>query len=164
MDARRVDPALDADTTDREIVTTRIITAPRELVWNAFTDPEALAQWWGPNGFTLTTKVFEFKEGGDWIFVMHGPDGRDYPNLVHFTEIVKPVRMVHDHGGDDGKVMFKATITLDEMDGITRVTMRSVFNSKEVRDFVKKEYGAVEGGKQTLARLDTYLTENRTNE
>ena len=67
--------------------------------------------------------------------------------------------MVHDHGGDDGKVMFKATITLDEMDSTTRVTMRSVFTSKEVRDFVTREYGAVEGGKQTLARLDHYLKE-----
>lgn len=158
MDAEKVETGPDADVADREIVITRIIAAPRERVWNAFTHPEALAHWWGPDGFTLTTNVFEFKEGGDWTFIMHGPDGRDYPNRVHFTEIVRPLRMVHDHGGDDGKVMFQAVITLDDLGSTTRVTMRSIFDSKEARERVVKEYGAIEGGKQTLARLDHYLT------
>ena len=164
MDVRRVDPAADADTTDREIVTTRVIHAPRELVWNAFTDPKALAQWYGPNGCTLTTKVFEFMEGGDWIFVMHGPDGRNYPNHVHFIEIVEPVRIVHDHGDGEGKINFRAEITLDEVGNKTRVTLRSVFISKEDRDFVAKEHGAVEGAEQTLARLDTLISEMHTTE
>lgn len=159
MDAERVETGPVSDATDREIIITRIVDAPPELVWEAFSDPNALAQWWGPNGFTLTTKTFDFSEGGDWIFMMHGPDGRDYPNHIHFTEIVKPLRMVHDHGGDEGKVMFQAVITLDVMGNRTRITMRSIFNSKEARDLVVKEYGAIEGGKQTLARLDNYLKE-----
>lgn len=146
---------------DREIIVSRIVEAERERVWQAFRDPEALAKWWGPDGFTLTTRVFEFEEGGDWIFMMHGPDGRDYPNSVRFTEIVKPSRMAHDHGGDDGKVLFKAVITLDDLGAQTRVTMRSTFTTKEYRDLVVKEYGAIEGGKQTLARLDQYLATNK---
>lgn len=164
MDARKVDPGPVPDVADREIVTTRIIHAPREMVWEAFADPEALAQWYGPNGSTLTTKVFEFMEGGDWIFIMHGPDGRDYPNWVHFTEINRPVRIVHDHGGEIGKVMFQAVITLDDLGNGTRVTLRSVFITKETHDLVVKEHGAIEGGKQTLARLDEYLKEIHTTE
>lgn len=162
MDAGRVETGSDAEDTDREIVTTRIIDAPRALVWEAFTDPKALAQWFGPNGFTLTTKVFEFEEGGDWIFIMHGPDGRDYPNWVHFTEITRPARIVHDHGAAEGEVMFRAEITLDDLGDRTRVTLRSVFTTKEALEVVVKEHGAIEGGKQTLARLDEYLKQIRT--
>lgn len=143
---------------DREIVITRIVNASRERVWQAFTTPEALAQWWGPTGFTITTKAFDLKEGGDWVFMMHGPDGRDYPNRVRFTRIIEPSRMEHDHGGDDDRVLFQAVITLDDLGEKTRVTLHSTFKTKEERDLVVKEYGAIEGGKQTLARLDEYMS------
>ncbi|MBP6312925.1 MAG: SRPBCC family protein [Flavobacteriales bacterium] len=162
MDARRPESGSSADTKDREIVTTRVIDAPRELVWKAFTEPEILAKWYGPNGFTLTTKVFEFVEGGDWIFVMHGPDGRNYPNIVHFIEIVEPSHIVHDHGDGEGKINFQAKITLEEVGSKTRVTLHSVFPSEEARDFVAREHGAVEGAEQTLARLDALITEMHT--
>ena len=142
---------------DREIVITRNIAALRERVWKAFTTAEALAQWWGPNGFTITTSSFDFREGGEWVFIMHGPDGRDYPNWVRFTRIEEPSRMDHDHGGDGDRVLFRAVLTLDEVGGKTRVTLHSTFETKEQRDLVVKEYGAVEGGQQTLARLDAYL-------
>ncbi|HQV51054.1 MAG: SRPBCC family protein [Flavobacteriales bacterium] len=161
MDARRADPGSVADTKDREIVTTRIIDAPRELVWKAFADTKALAQWYGPNGFTLTTKVFDFKEGGDWIFMMHGPDGRNYPNIVHFIKILEPVRIVHDHGDDEGKISFLAEITLDAVGNKTRVTLRSVFQSKEALEFVVREHGAAEGAQQTLGRLDELVKQMR---
>ncbi|MCB0765950.1 MAG: SRPBCC family protein [Flavobacteriales bacterium] len=142
---------------DREIVITRNIAALRERVWKAFTTAEALARWWGPNGFTITTSSFDFREGGEWVFIMHGPDGRDYPNWVRFTRIEEPSRMDHDHGGDGDRVLFRAVLTLDEVGGKTRVTLHSTFETKEQRDLVVKEYGAVEGGQQTLARLDAYL-------
>jgi len=161
MDARRADPGSVADTKDREIVTTRVIDAPRELVWKAFADPKALAQWYGPKGFTLTTKVFEFMEGGDWTFVMHGPDGRNYPNNVHFIEIVEPERIVHNHGDDEGKINFLAETTLDEVGNKTRVTLRSVFQTKEALEFVVQEHGAVEGAQQTLGRLDELVKQMR---
>ena len=142
---------------DREIVVSRIVGAPRGLVWKAFTTAEALAHWWGPTGFTITTSAFDFREGGDWIFIMHGPDGRDYPNHVRFTRIVAPSRMEHDHGGDSDRVLFQAVITLDELGDRTRVTLHSTFRTAADRDLVVKEYGAIEGGKQTLARLNEYV-------
>ena len=143
---------------EREIVVTRVISAARERVWKAFTTVEALAHWWGPTGFTTTTKSFDFRVGGDWIFTMHGPDGRDYPNWIRFTRIEEPARMDHDHGGDSDRVIFQAVITLDDLGDKTRVTLHSTFQTREQRDLVVKEYGAIEGGKQTLARLDDHVT------
>ena len=70
-------------TADREIVISRVIDAPRELVFEAFTEVRHLSRWWGPDGFTTTTKSFEFRVGGEWDFVMHGPDGTvSIPGLV----------------------------------------------------------------------------------
>ena len=78
----RVAPTI--DTSDREIAATRIFDAPRDLVWRAWTDPQQIVQWWGPNGFKTTTYQMEVKPGGVWRFVMHGPDGTDYQNQVTF--------------------------------------------------------------------------------
>ncbi len=82
---------------DREIVSTRVFDAPRERVFQAWTDPEHLARWWGPKGFTNTFHEFDPRPGGVWGFVMHGPDGVDYKNRSVFVEIVKPERIVFDH-------------------------------------------------------------------
>jgi uncharacterized protein YndB with AHSA1/START domain len=90
-------PALDA----RSIVITRVIDAPRDIVFEAWTDPKHLAEWWGPTGFTTTTSKFEMRPGGIWRFVMHGPDGRDYQNRVTYHEILRPERIVYSHGGGD---------------------------------------------------------------
>ena len=86
--------------------------------------------------------------------MMHGPDGRNYPNRVHFIEILEPELIVHDHGDDEGKINFHAEIMLEVVGNKTRVTLRSVFPTKEARDFVAKEHGAVEGAEQTLRRLN----------
>ena len=83
-----------------EIIMTRAFAAPRELVWKAWTDPKHIKAWWGPNGFTTTTLAVNVRPGGVWRFIMHGPDGTDYPNKIVYTEIVKPERLVYDHGGD----------------------------------------------------------------
>ncbi len=80
-------------TADREIVISRVIDAPRELVFEAFTEVRHLSQWWGPDGFTTTTHAFEFRVGGVWEFVMHGPDGTDFPDSITWTEIVPPERI-----------------------------------------------------------------------
>ena len=143
----------------RELVTTRVFDAPRELVWTAWTDPKHLAQWWGPNGFTTTTSAFDFREGGVWRFVMHGPDGRDYQNRITFDEIVKRERIVYHHGGGDDvePVQFRTTVTFEELDRKTQLTMRAVFPSAAERDRVIKVYGADKGAVQTLARLADYL-------
>jgi uncharacterized protein YndB with AHSA1/START domain len=153
-------PAPAASTEDaRSIVTTRVFDAPRELVFAAWSDPEHLAQWWGPNGFTTTTHAFDMRPGGVWRFVMHGPDGRDYQNRITYEEIVKPERLVYSHGGaeDVEPVQFRVTVTFEDLGGKTRLTMRAVFPSAAERDRVAKDYGAVEGAQQTLARLAEHL-------
>jgi uncharacterized protein YndB with AHSA1/START domain len=149
------------NTADREIVITRVFDAPRELVWQAFTDPEHVVKWWGPRGFTTTIEEMNVKPGGVWRHVMHGPDGTDYPNKSVFTEVEYPERIVYVHGGarkGGPSAHFVATWTFDALDdGKTRLTMRSVFPSAEDRDKIVKEYGAIEGGRQTLERLGEQL-------
>ena len=76
---------------DREIASTRVFDAPRERVFRAFSDPQVLARWWGPDGFTSTFQEFDFRPGGAWRFVMQGPDGADYRNESEFIEVVSPV-------------------------------------------------------------------------
>jgi uncharacterized protein YndB with AHSA1/START domain len=150
-----------ADTADREMVITRLIAAPPELVFDAWTDPVHLAAWWGPNGFTTTTSAFDMRPGGVWRFVMHGPDGRDYENRITFEEIVRPERIFYRHGGDEDvePVSFNTIVTFAPEDGKTRVTLHAVFPTAAERNRVVEEYGAIEGGKQTLARLDQYVSE-----
>src|SRR5579871_258380 len=75
---------VDLDQDPRVIIGSRVINAPRDLVWQVWTDPKHLGQWWGPDGFTTTTNSFDMRPGGMWRFVMHGPDGRDYENRVTF--------------------------------------------------------------------------------
>lgn len=144
---------------DREIAAVRLFDAPRELVWKTFTDPQYLARWWGPNGFTLTTSSMEVKPGGVWRFVMHGPDGRDYQNKVTYLEVVEPERLRYRHGGDKEvePVSFEVAIHFREQGGKTRVDWRMIFPSADAREHVLKTYGAFEGLKQTLGRLEVYL-------
>jgi uncharacterized protein YndB with AHSA1/START domain len=149
------------DSSDREIVISRVFDAPRELVWEAWTNPEQVVKWWGPRGFTTTIEEMNVRPGGVWKHVMHGPDGTDYPNKCIFTEVVKPERIVYTNGG--GKkgghgVQFVSTWIFDALeDGKSRLTVRMVFPTAADRDTVVKEYGAIEGGKQTLERLSEHL-------
>jgi uncharacterized protein YndB with AHSA1/START domain len=153
----------EAVTPDREIVTSRLFDAPREVVWEAFTDPKQVVQWWGPNGFTTTIEVMDVRVGGQWRHTMHGPDGTDYPNASVFKEVVKPERIVYGHGG--GKeggpgASFEATWTFEAQGNKTLLTGRMVFPTAAARELVVKEYGAIEGAKQTFARLAEYLDES----
>ena len=149
------------NTSDREIVITRDFNAPRELVWEAMTKPEHVVNWWGPRGFSTTIETMDFRVGGVWKHVMRGPDGAKYPNKSIFKEIVKPERIVFSHGGgrEEGPgASFQATWTFEALAvDKTRVTARMVFPSATERDFVAKEFGAIEGGKQTLMRLGEFL-------
>ena len=144
---------------DREIVFTRVFDAPHELVWEAWTDPQQVVQWWGPTGFTTTTHEMEVRPGGVWRFIMHGPDGTDYPNKIVYTEVVRPKRLAFTHGSanESESGQFQVTVTFTDQGGKTRFTMRSLFASVEERDKVVREYGAIEGGNQTLDRLAEHL-------
>ncbi len=150
-----------AGSTDRELVFLRMFDAPRELVFDAWTNPEHVGRWWGPNGFSTTTRTMDVKPGGIWQFVMHGPDGRDYQNRITYEEVTRPERLVYSHGGGDDvePVQFRVTVSFDGMAGKTILTMRMVFPSVEERERVVKQYGAEEGANQTLARLDEHIAE-----
>lgn len=144
--------------TDREIVISRTIHAPRELVFEAFTDVRHVSQWWGPSGFTTTTQAFEFREGGVWDFIMHGPDGTDYPNWIAWREIARPERitLVHGESADDPNA-FESVLTFQARGDATNLTMRTIFPTSELRDQAVKEYHAIEGAEQTLGRLTEYV-------
>jgi uncharacterized protein YndB with AHSA1/START domain len=103
----------DTATAEREVVISRLISAPRALVWQAMTEPEHQNRWWGPDGFSNEEVTMDFRLGGAWTFVMVGPDGTRYPNHAVFKEITPPSRWVFDHG-DGQRVWFESTITLDE--------------------------------------------------
>ncbi|MGA9194698.1 MAG: SRPBCC family protein [Pseudolabrys sp.] len=151
---------LDLEQDPRSIIGTRVLDAPRELVFSVWTDPKHLAQWWGPNGFTTTTHTFDFRPSGVWRFVMHGPDGRDYQNRITFDEITPPERIVYRHsGGDDVEpVQFTQTVTFEDLgNGQTRLTWHGRFPSAEERARVIREYGADKGLVQTMARLADYV-------
>jgi uncharacterized protein YndB with AHSA1/START domain len=143
----------DSATSDREIGTTRVFDAPRERVFEMWTKAEHLARWFGPKGFTTTTQAFDFRPGGAWRFVMHGPDGTDYENLVTYIEITPPERLVYDHGTPAEPGYFQVTVTFEAEGDKTRLSMRSLFASAADREFVVKERGAIEGMHQTLDRL-----------
>ena len=152
----RAEPA----TADREIVISRLISAPRELVFEAFTEVRHLSRWWGPEGFTTTTRAFEFRVGGEWDFVMHGPDGTDYQEWISWTEIVPRERIALVHGESRGDPnAFESVITFAPDGPATRIEMRTVFPTKELRDEVVEKYHAIERGQQTLSNLADYVTE-----
>ena len=151
----------DSETADREMVITRVINAPREKVFAAFSDAEHFGNWWGPNGFRTTVYEMNVRPGGASRYMMHGPDGKDYPNTVEYLEVVAPERLVYRHGAEqnlsDDPHCFHVTITFEAVQGKTLVTLRSLFPSSKYLDTAKK-FGAVEGGQQTLARLDAFLS------
>ncbi|MBI5890059.1 MAG: SRPBCC domain-containing protein [Nitrosomonadales bacterium] len=154
-----------ADSADREMVIARVLDAPRELVWEAMTNPQQVVHWWGPFGFTDTLQQMDFRVGGVWTHIMHGPDGTNYPNRSTFTAIVKPERIEYSQGGDgngDPAAQFDATWIFEALGNQTRVTLRAVFPTAEARDTTVKTHNAIEGGKQTLARLEAYLREMQT--
>ncbi len=156
--ARQEAPAETA-AADREIVISRVIGAPPEVVYEAFTDVRHLSQWWGPEGFSTTTRAFEFRVGGVWDFVMHGPDGTDYQEWISWTEIAPPERIALRHGESrDDPNAFESVLTFAADGAETRIEMRTVFPTKELRDEAVDRYHAVEGGEQTLANLAAYVT------
>ena len=147
------------DTTDREITLTRHINAPRALVWQACSEPEHIDRWWGPDGFTNRTVRMDFRVGGEWEYTMTGPDGKVWPNLITYRAIAPISRIAYDHGEPGNPKQFESELRFEEQDGGTLVTLRSIFPTKQARDYVVEHYGAIEGGRQTLARLAAYATQ-----
>ena len=147
------------DTTDLEIVMTRVFDAPRRLVFEAHTKPEHLKHWWGPRGFTLTECEMDFRPGGAWRFVLRKPNGREYGFKRVYREIVSPDRIVQtfEFEGTPGHVSVE-TLTFDERDGKTTLTSRSVFQTPEDRDAMLRS-GMEAGARETMDRLAEYVRE-----
>ena len=145
-----------------DLTITRLIDAPRERVFDAWTNPDALNQWWGPQGFTTTTERIDVRPGGVWQFIMHSPDGTDYPNRITFEEIVRPERITYFHGEDEGKPRdFHTTVSFEDLGGRTALTLTSVFATAELRRQALEEYGALEGGHSTIDNLSEFVLDGR---
>lgn len=134
-----------------EVITTRVFNTARERVFEAFTDPKQLAKWWGPKGFTNTFQTFEFKPGGKWIFVMHGPDGKDFNNESTFLEIVPLEKIVYEHK----QPWYHMTITLAERAGKTAMTWRMLFDAKP--DNAKLKAFLSQATEENFDRLEALL-------
>jgi uncharacterized protein YndB with AHSA1/START domain len=157
--ADELENSLKSATADREMVITRVINARRALVFEAWTKPEHIGNWWGPRGFTTTTHSMDVRSGGEWRFVMHGPDGTDYKNRIVYLEVVKLERLVYNHFGEEGdeEEKFQTTVTFRDRGTTTEVIMRALFPTAAAREFVVEKHGAIEGGKQTLERLAEFV-------
>ena len=137
---------------DLAVTTSRVVEATPARVYEAFEDPKQLARWWGPNGFTSTFETFDFRPGGAWKFVLHGPDGKDYPNMNRFVELVpaQRVRLQHVEGH-----WFELAVTLTAEGEKTRIGWRQQFANadelNEVRDYV------IPANEENLDRLEAVL-------
>jgi uncharacterized protein YndB with AHSA1/START domain len=154
---------MDTKQKSNEIRISRVYDAPVHTVWDAWTDPQQAARWWGPRGFTLTTHSKDFRVGGAWVYTMHGPDGVDYPNKTPYLEIVPLSRLVYDHGGNDERPpLFRVTATFSDMKGKTKLDMSLIFPTPEaaaeIKTFIKKA-----GGDATWDRLAEYLEKQSSN-
>lgn len=141
-----------------EIYITRIYDAPVKMVWDAWVDPEQVGKWWGPRGFTLTTHHKDVRVGGTWDYIMHGPDGVDYPNLTIFHEVKKYSKLVYDHGGSkDRPPLFRVTVDFIDLGEKTKLELVFALDSaeaaKETKKFIKKA-----GGDSTWDRLAEFLS------
>jgi uncharacterized protein YndB with AHSA1/START domain len=137
----------------------REFAASPEAVFGAYRDPEALKEWYGPDGFSITIIAMDFRVGGLLRFTMHGPDGTDYPNRIMYRDIVPGARLAyrHDSDVDDDPKAFEVLVTFAALgEGRTLLTMRSTFPSIEARNAVMK-FGAVELGMQTVEKLAAYV-------
>jgi uncharacterized protein YndB with AHSA1/START domain len=133
---------------DRELITSRTIDASPDRVFAAILDPTQLARWWGPNGFTNTFEEFQPRAGGKWRFVMHGPDGKDYPNESVFVDVTPPDRVIIRHVSHP---QFELTLTLENVQGKTSIRWRQRFESAAECQRIAKF--AIDANEQNLDRL-----------
>jgi uncharacterized protein YndB with AHSA1/START domain len=145
---------------ENELLFVREFSAPPEMVFDVWIHSEHLQQWWGPNGFTITTKPMKATTGLSWSFTMHGPDGRDYPNRIVFSEVNRPftISYKHDDDGTSDAPAFDVRLTFENNNGNTKLTMNMIFESATELQRLAKEFGAIEGAEQHLARLKHYLS------
>lgn len=138
---------------EREIITQRLLKFPRPLVFKAWSDPAHLKNWWGPEGFTNTFEEFDFRPGGRWKFVMHGPDKGNYHNEVEFIEISGPDFIYWKR---HSKPLFRIAVKFEARDiNETYLTFRMIFDTEEECDKLKKY--VVDKNEENFDRLEREL-------
>ncbi|MBE7177840.1 MAG: SRPBCC domain-containing protein [Mucilaginibacter polytrichastri] len=143
------------DSEDRTFRISRLLDAPVARVWAAWTQPEALAQWWGPAGFSSTIHEMDVRANGEWRLTLHGPDGKKYPNRSIFLEIVPEEKIVFGHFNPD----YTGTILFEVQGSKTRMTWSNTFKTRELFDTVVKIFKADEGLEQSADKLEQYLAD-----
>lgn len=140
---------------DRQISNSRLVDAPIEAVWAAWTDPTKVARWWGPDGFRSEVEEMDVRPGGRFRLTMVGPDGRRYPNELRYRDVERPHRITWDHdtGMPNDPNTFQSEVRFEAVGSRTRVTLTATLQTAERREFVVKHHNAIEGGKQTLGRF-----------
>lgn len=143
----------------------RVIAAPRAVIWRAWTTPESLPLWWGPEGYSCRTKRIDLRTGGEWVFDMIGPDGTVYPNHHRYHRMEEEAGISYSLlWGEDGPKHADADVTFDEVgtdggdgaDATTRITLTMVLASEdECR--AAKAFGAEALGQETLAKLARFI-------
>jgi len=137
---------------EHELVTNRLLAAPPEAVWRAWTDPALLPKWWGPHGFHCETESMDLREGGHWRFTMKG-EGQSFPNLHEYTQVTPKSRIAYRLSGfDDMRHHADVTVDFTPEAGGTRVKMRMAFVDMTAREAL--EFGALDKGYETLAKLE----------
>ncbi len=145
-----------SSTHDRELMMSRTLNAPVELVWEVFINPEHLVNWWGPDGFTNTITKMDVTAGGEWDLVMHGPDGTDYENRSIFGEVIPFKKIVYEHVSAP---KFITTIQFEDQGDQTLLSWYMLFESAEQFIQVVKTFKADEGLKQNIEKLIVYLAD-----
>jgi uncharacterized protein YndB with AHSA1/START domain len=141
-------------TENRELRITRTFNASIELMWEVWTEPEHIINWWGPKGFTSTIHHMDLKEGGEWKMTMHGPDGTNYPNRSIFKEIIPFKKIVFEHFNPH----FITTVLFESKGNETFIDWRLLFDTADMRETIVKAHKADEGQKQNVERLEKYLS------
>ena len=150
---------MSTETQDRTMVLERVIDAPVQAIWDAWTDPESLPKWWGPDGFSCRTERIDLREGGEWVFDMIGPDGTIYPNHHRYSRMQRQARIDYTlHWGEDGLKHADASAVFEDLGQRTKVTLSMTFiTAKEYEE--AKGFGAVELGYQTLGKLAAFVAD-----
>ncbi|HEV8512254.1 MAG TPA: SRPBCC domain-containing protein [Cyclobacteriaceae bacterium] len=143
------------DVAERELRIERMLNAPIELVWEVWTDPEHIKNWWGPNGFTNTIHKMEVAEGSEWLLTMHGPDGKNYANRSIFKEVVRHRKIVYEHFNPN----FIATVEFESQQDKTFMKWQMLFDTRELYETVVKTFGADKGMRENVLKLEIYLTQ-----
>jgi len=146
-----------AGVAERTMVLSRVIKAPRQVVWGAWMNPETLPRWWGPEGFSCRTKRIDLRAGGEWVFDMIGPDGTVFPNHHRYGEVRADDRIGYTLlWGENGPKHADAWVSFEEADGATTVTLGMILST--AAEFEEaKGFGAVELGQQTLGKLARFV-------